>query len=371
MHGIAVEAELTQAFVILALNAIDPQQLPPELEPLEWAAGQIDNADALVGGVVEEPAFRPLLPGDRLDERRELLVAALENMRRRFDRVREDRLIAAQLDSELVAQFEKDVRNAWGRPRLIRAMFAAAEAYEEVEGRPESEIGFAVESWQSKSFFVRDRGAGGLELIVGDMTLELERGESSQLVAALSDAPRTEAREERPAAALRSAIKSLREEGSELTAVFVPWDWELSQALELDVPVSHGGDAIPPSWVPAEERQSFRGFAAGVPAFSLDAVEDGLVLIVALPRLGIWRQWTIDERADRLLVSVRSFTEQEARDMVEPDADEFTPDEIDERSRRVLTAVHVRLFEYFEIDIRDPTAARWISFANRSQQREA
>jgi hypothetical protein len=96
-------------------------------------------------------------------------------------------------------------------------------------------------------------------------------------------------------------------------------------------------------------------------------MEEGTALAIALPQLGKWRQWTIDEQADQLLVTVKSFTEAEAHEIVERDAADLADEDREERIRRILQSVNLRLFEYFEISIGDVRAARWITLGPRAQ----
>jgi hypothetical protein len=108
-----IEGELLQAFVVVALDRVNPDGAVPQIPPFESLATRSDSFRQVVEGVVSQERLRPLLPAERLEDRAEKVIAAIEAMRRARDQREEQKVIDSPLDPAAVEAFRDAVRMAW------------------------------------------------------------------------------------------------------------------------------------------------------------------------------------------------------------------------------------------------------------------
>jgi hypothetical protein len=71
-HYVGVERDFLEAFVVVAINRVDPDGPVPQIPPLEWLANRSDNVRQVIDRVLSEERLQRLLPSDRLEARGEL-----------------------------------------------------------------------------------------------------------------------------------------------------------------------------------------------------------------------------------------------------------------------------------------------------------
>ena len=93
-HMVSADGDLIQTFIVRALQIIapSPDAPPAEIEPMDWTRGQLDDPARTVRDLIADSRFSPLLPTEGLEQRAELLIAALVEANRLRDQ-REDQAV--------------------------------------------------------------------------------------------------------------------------------------------------------------------------------------------------------------------------------------------------------------------------------------
>jgi hypothetical protein len=371
VHMPAVDLKQIQAFIVLALNRIDPDGPAPQFGPLEWLSSRSPEIRQLVDGVIASDAFRPVLPKERLEDRAEKVIEAFEAMQRAREEQKDQRVIDSPLDPEAVDGFKRRLRETWASHRLVGPALEAARTYEIVEGEPEEGTKWGIQPhWAPKGMLVADPGVLGADWLATDIGRNLAGSEPRRLVdLALLSAEFAGAEGQSLAQRLRGALAEVRGRGDQLV-VLVPLSWEVTQALEVDPARRRGGDSEPPAWVPEEEgRGAFVGTVDGVPVFDVVDIPDDRIVVIALDRFLRWRQWRLAE-GHEVAVDLTAYEEEEARALVEEHEDWFRAEErttAEARARHVRTLVLLDVYERFRVDVVDAEAARWLPVPDELQ----
>jgi hypothetical protein len=363
-HFPAVDAKLIQAFIVLALNRVDPDGPVPQFEPLEWLSSRSTEIRGLLEGLIANDAVRPVLPEERLEDRAEKVIEAFEAMQRAREEQKDQRIIDSPVDLEAVDGFKRQVRETWASQHLVGPALDAAGTYEVIEGEAEEGTKWAIQQWAPKGMFVADPGVLGADWLATDIGRNLAVSEPRHLVdAALLSAEFAGAEGQSLAERLRAAIAEVRGRGDQLV-VLVPMNWQLTQALEVDPARRRGGDSEPPAWVPDEEgRGAFVGTVDGVPVFDVINIPDDRIVVIALDSFLRWRQWRVAE-GDEVAVDLTAYDEEEARALVEEHEDLFRTEErttTEARARHLRTLCLLDVYERFRVDVVDAEAARWLT----------
>lgn len=364
VHAMAVDIEFLQTFIVRALNLISPDGPTPQIEPFEWLAGRLEEAQATVQGVIENEALGPLLPEDRLEERAAKLVEAFQAMLRAREEQRDQRVIDAPLDDESVGQFTNSLRGAWRANRLLAPALGLAEQLEVIVGEADEDASrLGLRRWMPKGMFISDPRVMGAGWAANDIGRGLAEAEIEKLAEAAIASPEFAGREGMSLAErLRAAIVEVRQHG-ELVVVLVPVDWQLVQALELTMSGWRGGGVDPPGWLPEGGRDSFLGTADEVPVFDARRMPENKIVLIALDSFARWRQWRSAEDAPDVEVSLTAYGEEEARVLAEEREELFRADDrttADARARAVRKSVLLDIIERFKVDVVNPEAARWL-----------
>jgi hypothetical protein len=144
-HYVAVDRELLQTFVVLALNRVNPDGPAPQLEPLEWLANRAHDVRQMVEGVLANEGLRPLLPKDRLEDHADRVGEAIEAMLRAREQQEEQRFIDSPLDHDAVEAFRQAVRDAWVSQRLVGPALLDAGMYEVGGGELRDETRWGIQ----------------------------------------------------------------------------------------------------------------------------------------------------------------------------------------------------------------------------------
>lgn len=361
VHGLAVDLEFIQTFVALALSLTSPDGPPPQIEPMKFSRGRLEDPRATVQGIIEIENLKALLPADRLQERADLLITALEQMQATQKANEEQTVTDAPLDEDLVQTFVDKLRAAWRSSRPLRAAFAAAGAIEVVEGELGDRSGSQVKRWLLKSLFVRESRVLGLDRIAEDYGRGLARLEWNALISEADASPAIAVPPEASAAGrLRAAVAELRDAGYEPSLVIAPTDWRTSQALELTPAPDRGGDAPIPAWLEDEEsRAGFIGNVEGVPVLAQQNVPDDRLYVLDLGRFAKFREREVEDPPGPVSVEITSYDEDAIREMVREDRVNFEEELDDEaRVRTLRQQVRLNAVYSFEIEVLDGGAAR-------------
>jgi hypothetical protein len=366
VHGLAVDLEFIQTFVVLALSLTSPAEPAPQIEPLKFGRGRLENPRETVEGIIAIENLKPLLPADRLDERVELLVAALEQMQRVQKEREEQSVIDAPLDAELVDEFTEKLRAAWRTSRTLRVIFDALGALDRIDGALDERRGSQVKRWFLKSVFIREPRVYGLEHTAEESGRGLALWEWRALLDKAEDSPAAAVEDGMTAGErLRSALTELREAGYQPSLVLVPIDWRLYQALELRPAPERGGDAPKPTWLEdIEGRSGFLGSVNDVPVLEHHHVPENRVYVFDLARFARFREPDVVDPAGPVTVEVTVPDEEKIRELVREERVEFHEELEDEaKVRRLQQQVVVDAIYPFQIDVLDAGAARRVDVA--------
>jgi hypothetical protein len=364
VHAIALDLEFLQTFIVRALGLISPDAPTPQIEPLEWLAGRLQEAQATVQGVIENEALRPLLPENGLEERAAKLVDAFEAMLRARAEQEDQRVIDAPLDADGVSQFRDRVLDAWTANRLLAPALRLAEQLEVVVGEADEDASrLGLRRWMPKSMFITPPRVMGADWTATDIGRGLAEAEIEKLAEAALAAPEFVGAEGTSLAErLRAAIAQVREQ-REFLVVLVPIGWQLVQALELTLSGRRGGGADVPGWLPEGGRDSFLGTADEVPVLNARQMPEDKIVVIALDSFAHWRQWRSADDAPDVEVSLTAYEEDEARRLAEEHEDLYRTEErttVDARARELRKSVLLDVIERFKIDVLQPEAGRWL-----------
>jgi hypothetical protein len=367
VHGLAVDLEFIQTFVVLALSLTSPDGPAPQIEPLKFGRGRLENPRETIEGIIAIENLKPLLPADRLEERVALLVAALEQTQRVQKDREEQAVIDAPLDAQLVDEFREKLREAWRASRTLREIFDALGALERIDGATLDERdGAQLKRWFLKSVFIHEPRVYGLEHTAEESGRGLALWEWNSLLDKANDGPAAAMEEGMTAVErLGSALTELREAGYQPSLVLVPIDWRLYQALELRPAPERGGDAPKPAWLDnLESRSGFLGTVDDVPVLEHHRVPENCVYVFDLARFASFREPDVVDPPGPVTVEVTAPDEETIRGLVREDRVEFQ-EELDGEAKvkRLQQQVVVESVYPFQIDVLDADAARRVDVA--------
>lgn len=362
-YGVAVDLEFIQTFVVLALSSVSADGPPPTLTPQKRVYSRLDDPRTTVRAVVDSDALRPLLPDDRIDERAEHLIAALEAMREQQRRADEDAAIAAPIDLDKIRAFEASLRSAWAEAREVSKVLDAEAA---AAGEPPANAGASWSQWFSKESFVAGSSVVGLDDVARDSGKSLAAWEWIALLSAAGGAPARAADGNPVATQIRAAIEELRAAGYTPSIVVVPMNWQLFTQDDLQWVSGRGGDAEMPRWLAGDVgNHAFLGYLDGVPIVEeYDSLRGNelpphVIYVLDLPRFARFREWETSAEGDSLEIALQSFDEAAAREAITTHRVNFDEGMTEEEKLRVLQLrLRISARYAFEIEAADLEAAR-------------
>lgn len=371
VHGLAVDLEFIQTFVVRSLSLVSPDGPPPTIEPMMWMRGRLENPAEIVHSIATREHFQPLLPRDRLDERARVLVEALEGANERRKRLESRNIAEAPVDEARVEAFKRVFRESFWSDRWLRASLAAAGVLELVPGNPPNEnSGSYVDEWMSKGMFIAEATIAGTDMTAQHLAHNLANHENAFLVDALREAAALDqVAGERLAATVRRAIAELDEHGHAANLILMPFAWRLYDVLDFEVAEARGGDAPARRWIPEEARAVFVGLIEGTPVCQMHRLDDEWLFVVDLTHFVHWREWT--RGSDGVLCELDILTRQEAVRVAEEERLRVEGDanvEIEMRIDELMTMVHFRSGVRRDQDILDLDAARMIRVPEEFRQ---
>jgi hypothetical protein len=372
VHGLAVDLEFIQTFVVLALNLITPDGPAPQIEPMEHGGGRFDNPRQTVEGIVASENLKPLLPPDRLTDRVELLISSLDQMRAVAKEQEEQAIIDAPIQDELVNEFVDKLREKWRTSRGVREIFDAIGVIERGPAAVPALGGSQNKEWMLKAMFIRQPRVHGLEMTAEEWGRGLARWEWNRLVDSAAESPEVVVAAGMSAAErLRAALDELRAAGYQPSLVIAGGgSWRLYQELDLRLAPTFGGDARVPDWLNEPEgRGSFIGMVDDVPVFEYYEFRDGVAnndaRVFDLARFAVFKESDTDDPPGPVTVEITGRTKEELRDLVRQGRVNFDENlDEDARVRRLLQHVLVDAIYPFEIEVVDANAARHVNIAD-------
>lgn len=314
-HAVGADGDLIQTFIVRALQIIapSPDAPPPEIEPMEWTRGRLEDPAQTVRELIADSRFAPLLPSEDLEARAELLISALVEANRLRDERENQAIMEAPLSEARVKEFEDAFRRSWRFERWCHQALVASGALREMPGDPpESVSGSEVRTWIPKGLLIEDARIAGADINARQYGLNLAHHENHAL-ADLIQAEGSHAEAEEGVSAgdqLRAVIRELREAGFAPDLILVPLSFRLIPALEIEMSRGRGGNVEPPDWLDQTLQRVFLGVVDGVSVFELHHMTEERILVADLAAFVEWQTWT--SNGDELLFRLTAFDEVEA-----------------------------------------------------------
>ena len=333
-HTIPGAEAVVEMFIAAALRAVNPREQTPVLPPAEWMAVYVDHARNVLAGAVADQRNSDLPDvAERADKVREALEAGAQAWKE------QERLstIEAPLVPKKVAEFCAEARTALVKARVVPDLLRLSGALTALDAPPDDRA--LVQSQTYKALFVEDSRVIGIEMNAREVGQKAAHRELGILIEPMADVDaRQIIADDVGAPDPAGFVEQLRvlvagaSQGTEAAyvAVFIPIQWQLSQALGLSF---LRGTAPPDEWAMSEgAAQDFAGLFEGVPVFQFPEVPQGVLYIVDLSRYVIAESWQPSEEGT---VTVAVLDENEARERAQNDSgrDEIGEEEIVRRWR--------------------------------------
>jgi hypothetical protein len=360
VHGIGVDGELIDAFIVRALELVNPDGPPPEIEPMEWTRGRLDDPEASIKRITDQAALAALLPDDRLDERAQVLVEALVTSNRERQEREDQKTIEAPISDAKLADFETELQQTFEAERWLHRALEAAGAVEVVNEEPPEDVhGSQINTWLPKSFFVEEPRVFGSDSAAHQYGGALAGHEREFFVEELRQAPLIQANPDDPLAdQLRALIAALTGDGFEPSLVVTPFSWTVMRSLHVELYRGAGGQVEPPEWAAADDGRGVAfGAFDGIPVCRIHRGLDDRIVVVDLSRFASWRDWI--PGAEPISFQFDYLNEVEAEQLARDKPQLFEADG-DLAARTKAIRMHVRLLAQvrYELELREREAAR-------------
>jgi hypothetical protein len=311
-HVIPTTDAILDTFVALALRRVDPDSPAPNLPPAEWMVAYGDYWRNVVAAAAEDPRNSDLAD---VSARARLVTEALQQGAAAWSAEERQRTVAEPLVASKVAAFRERALAALAESRSLPDLLRLASVVTPLPATPDNPP--LIESSTHKGIFTADGRMLGADMIAVDLGRNTAHFELRQLFAPMSDVPRTgivaettsEPVDDQFAEQLRQlAVRMASGPQARYVVLFLPIQWRLSQALGLAF-LGHGADA-PQEWSLSKgTADDFAGFFAGIPAFQLPEVPDGVLYVVDLGRYVRAESWVLTPLEQ---LAIRTLTEEEA-----------------------------------------------------------
>ncbi len=366
-HYIGADPEILRAFVTLMLLSTDLEARAFSMGPLEWMPVKLEQVEQLLDEVLRDEALMNyLLPSEgRLQERAEVLRAALRRSAQEQKELEEEKIRESPLEPEKLEDFKSSLREGWVENRLVAPLFQLVGSYEELSEHPPGDTGwFGTDEWLPKDMFVPKSHIYGIEGVAHQYGFELASGEVRELLNKLSDSP-GEGEEAGPfPEKVHEILHKMAEEGYSPSVILAPMSWRLMRDMDIEGGPRRRNDPSPPEGIPPEAaRNNFRGRVDEVPVFELLRTPKDRIWIVDLAAFATWRQWLVNEGGEYLRIEFEDFDEEQALDLAQENPNMFRSDEqesVADRAAAIRSSVYLRVRERFEIKVKDQKAARWL-----------
>jgi len=367
VHFVGVEPEILRALVTLMLLSTDLEARATSIGPLEWLPPRLEEIKQLLDEVLQDEVLKNhLLPSeDRLQDRAEVLRAALGQSAQEQKEIEEEKIRESPLVPEKLEDFERSLREGWAENRLAAPLFQLVGSYEELSEHPPGDAGwFGTNEWLPKDMFVSEPHVYGAESIAHQFGFSLASGEVRALVNKLSDSAGEGENAGRFPEKVRATLRKLVGEGYSPSVILAPLSWRLMRDIGIEGGPRRRNDPSPPEGIPPEAaRDNFRGRVDGVLVFELLRTQKDRIWIVDLAAFATWRQWLMDEEGEYLRIEFEDFDEEQALDLAQKNHNMLRSEEresVADRAAAIRSHVHLKVRERFEVRVQDQKAARWL-----------
>lgn len=359
-HWIGVDAELIDAFIVRALQLVDPEGPPPEIEPMEWTRGRLDDPEESVNRITDQTALAPLLPDDRLGERAQVLVEALIASNRERQEREDQKTIDAPLSDGKLAEFETALQQTFEDEHWLHRVLQASGAVEVVDDEPPEDVhGSQINTWLPKSFFIEEPRVFGSDAAAHQYGGALAGHERDFFVDQLRQAPLIQANpDDSLATQLRALLTALIAGGFQPDLLLTPFNWTVMQSLQVELYRGAGGEIEPPEWAATDDGRGVAfGAFDGIPACRIHRGLDDRIVVVDLSRFASWRDWI--PGGEPISFQFDYLNEVESEQLARETPRLFEA-EGDLAARTKAIRMHVRLLAQvrYELEVRDREAAR-------------
>jgi hypothetical protein len=357
-HAIGVDEELIDAFIVRGLQLIPLDGQTPEVPPMEWTPGRLSDPLARIKAVTAQANFALLLPADRLDERVDVLGAALiASNQARQDREDQKAIDAPVSDAKLEA-FEIGLSEAFERERWLHGALEAAGAVDVVaEDPPETVHGTEINRLIPKDLFIDDTRVVGGDGYARQYGVAMATHEREIYIGELGRAAVTVANAEEPLAdQLRTIVAAFGEDGYEASLILCPSSWTTLQSLQLEHYRGQGGELEAPAWAETSGNHvSASGSFDGVTVCQVFRGVEDRIFVVDLSRFANWRDWT--PNGETIRFRFKTYNDVEAEQLAQDKPDLFGGD-VAARTKSIRMSIWLRAETRYEMEVSDLGAAR-------------
>lgn len=366
-HYVGADPEILRAFVTLMLLSTDLEARASSTGPLEWIPVKLEQIMQLLDEVLQDEALKNhLLPSEeRIQDRAEILRAALRQAAEAQKELEEKKIRDSPLVPEKLENFKRSLHQGWVENRLAAPLFQLVGSYEESSENPPGDAGwFGTDDWLPKDMFVSEPQVYGAESIAHQFGFSLANGEVNTLLSKLSDSP-GEGEDAGPfPEKVHAILHKMSEEGYSPSAILAPMSWRLLRDMDIEGGPRRHNNPSPPEGIPSEAaHNNFRGQVDDVPVFELLRTPKDRVWIVDLAAFATWRQCLVNEEGEYLRIEFEDFDEEQALDLARENLNMLRSDEresVADRAAAIRSRVYLRVRERFEVEVKDRKAARWL-----------
>lgn len=367
VHFVGADPEILRAFVTLMLLSTNLEARAPSIGPLEWIPVKLEQIMQLLDEVLQDETLKDhLLPSEeRLQNRAEVLRAALRQAAEAQKELEEEKIRESPLVLKKLENFKRSLHEGWLENRLVAPLFQLVGAYEESSENPSGDAGwFGTDDWLPKDIFVPEPQVYGAESIAHQFGFSLANGEVKTLLNKLSNSP-GEGEDAGPfPEKIHAILHKMMEEGYNPSIILAPMSWRLMREMDIEGGPGRRNDSSPPEGIPQEAaRNNFRGRVDEVPVFELLRTPKDRIWIVDLAAFATWRQWFVNEEGEYLRIEFEDFDEEQALNLAQENPNMLRSDEresVADRAAAIRSSVYLRVRERFEIKVKDQKAARWL-----------
>ena len=367
VHFVGTDPEILRAFVTLMLLSTDLEARVSSIGPMEWMPLKLEQVEQMLDEVMQDEALKNhLLPSEEgLQDRAEVLRAALRQSAQEQKELEEDIIRNSPLVPEKLEDFKRSLREGWAENRLAVPLFRLVGSYEEVSEHPPGDVSwFGTNMWLPKDLFVSQPQVYGGESLAHQFGFSLASGEVRELVTKFSNSP-GEGKDEGPfPEQVQTTLRKMVEEGYSPSVILAPLSWRLVRDMGIEGGPRRRNNPSPPGGIPSEAvRDNFRGRIDGVPVFELVRIPKDRLWVVDLASFATWRQWLVNEEGEYLWTKFEAFDEEQALDLARENPNMLRSDgreSVADRAAAIRSHVSFEVREQFEIRLKDQKAARWL-----------
>jgi hypothetical protein len=381
VHSIPTHEEFLRTAVLLAAK-VDPQDpseppFPDELllyraddlvetsralagDPHRWsvvlAPLQVAGETELDGGGSAVPDLDASSPTDAFVARLGRLETFVRDAGKVADDERRAELRAAPLSLSKLAELRASVLGEIRQARIFYDLLDAYGALTDIDEPADSAGRRGTSNWLPKRMLVEPTNSVGIDGVGRDLGRMIRREEVGQLLAAMPDEePEDGGTDIR--ATVQSVVDRMRADDLNPSLILMPISWELQRRL-----VERHIDQGERTGVPHARESEFEGlFDPRLPIMDQPTIPGDRLYVIDLAAAVEMRQWSSDDESG-VRYEIESFTEQQARDLLEREPQvQPSGTSVEEAVELLQERVLLRLRLCWQIERANPAAARAVS----------